>query len=146
VGLHGLESLIPLVSALPLGNPKEVGAAFRGATPQQLQALSDPMTRMLACEPNERALQRHVSVALETLSFMDLVGTRDRFAVFGRTLQGLLSRDIFDVQKLAISESADVLANSLSQIKIVNEFLENDIVLYAWVEQAIGYGVQLAAN
>jgi hypothetical protein len=143
-GLHGLECLLPLASALPLDDPKAMAAAFRDATPQQLQALSDPMTRLFACEPNEEALHRHVSLALESLSTMDLVGTRARFDVFGKTLRGLLGRDIFDGQNFTPLNSVHEVAKSLAQIRLVNELLENDIILYSWAEQAIGLGAQIA--
>jgi len=142
-GLHGLECLIPLADALPFDNPKAMAAAFRDATPQQLQALSNPMTRLFACEPNEEALPRHVSLALESLSNMDLVGTRDRFDVFGKTLHGLLGEDIFDGQIFTMLNSVHEIAKALSQIKLVNELLENDVILYSWAEHAIGLGAQI---
>jgi hypothetical protein len=144
VGLHGFECVIPLANALPFDDPKGMAAAFRHATPQQIQALSNPMTRLFACDPHEQALHRHVSMALETLSTLDLVGTRERFDVFSETLSGLLGEDIFDGRSAAMPDSIYEVARSLSQIKFVKGILESDVILYSWAEQAIVHGVQIA--
>jgi hypothetical protein len=145
-GLHGLECLLPLASTLPFDNPKAMAGAFRDATPQQIQALSNPMTRLFACEPNEEALHRHVSLALESLSTMDLVGTRGRFDIFSKTLHGLLGENIFDGQSFVTLKPVLDVAKSLSQIKMLNELLENDVILYSWAEQAVGLGAQLTGS
>jgi hypothetical protein len=144
--LRELECLVSLANALPFDDPKGMAAVFRDATPQQIRALADPMTRLFACEPNEEASHRHVSLALESLSTMDLVGTRARFDVFSKTLHGLIGNDIFEAQDFAMVETVKTVAKSLAQIKFVNEWLENDVILYSWAEQAVGLGVQIARS
>lgn len=146
MGLHGFESLTPLASALPLHDSAEMAAVFRDATPQQIQALSNPMTRLFACDPNEQALHRHVSIALETLSTMDLVGTREHFDVFRDTLSGLLEDDIFDEQNFVVPDFISELAKSLSRIKVLSNMLESDIILYSWARRSISRGVQVMGS
>ncbi len=145
VGMHGLESLVPLANALSFDDPTSMAAVFRNATPEQRRALSDPMTRLYGCELNEDPRHRHVSVALENLAGMDLVGTHSQFEIFRKLLRGHLGLDIFDSQNPVQFETIATVAETLARVGPVVDLLENDILLYSWAEEAIANGLNHAS-
>lgn len=79
-------------AALPLGDPAALRKAFRGIDQPTYAALSNPLTRMLACKlPGERLEHFHPTQALEALSRFDIVGHRDFWGAYASTVFGQLA-------------------------------------------------------
>jgi hypothetical protein len=133
----GLEPLVDFARDLPFNNPKGLLAAFRGTTDDQRLALMSPMTKTFGCNIDEPPERRHVSIALENLASMDLVGVRGKFPAFRSLLAGLLGVDLFEENETVAYPSIRVLADSLSRIGLVTDLLEDDLALYSFTEESI---------
>lgn len=132
----GLESLLEFTRELDLTDVKALTKAFRHATPEQISALSNPVTRMFGCTPDEMASRRHVSTALNSLGHIHLVGLRSRYAAFRNHLDAHLG---FNVTPMELKPFADVsaLAEKLKKIGLVADFLDADLLLYSLAEHAL---------
>lgn len=133
----GIAPLVDFARDLPFGDQKALTNAFRGADDEQRQALMSPMTRTFGCNVDELPERRHVSIALENLATMDLVGTRSRFGVFRSLLKGLLGADLLGEDEPATFDSVQALATTLSRIGLVADILEHDLALYSYADEAI---------
>ena len=138
----GVEALVPFVSKLDLQNDKALTLAFRKIDDETRLALQSPMVRVLGCNPDERPERRHVGIALDSLSRMDLVGTRDRFDAYRSVLAGLLQADIIGDVTIETSPSVVELASRLASINVVADILELDLALYSYAEEAIDKGLE----
>lgn len=144
----GLHNLVEFARDLNFEDMKSLAQAIRRATPEQKAAMRDPMTRMLACEPEESAKRHHVTQALDNLSSIDAVGTRERFEEFRGILQDILGVDIFGGASIEPSPLVARLAQNLSRIGVVQYLLEQDLALYSYAAEAfdIGYATAAAAQ
>jgi len=133
--------LIEFASDMPIGDPKSIMAKFRGATPGQREALTSPMTRLFACGIDEVPQHRHVSLALDNLAGIDLVGVRSRFTDFCSVLATMLERDVLGVEKLDVPNNVAELCGVLAQLGIVSDLLEHDLNLYAHASKAVDAGL-----
>ena len=138
----GVEPLVELARDLPLTDPKAMLSAFRKISNEQRLALTSPMVRMLGCNVDETPERRHVSVALDNLASMDLVGSRTRYEVFRAMLEQMVGVDVFGDEQPAMFTAVTQLAQSLSRIGIVADLLEHDIALHALADEAIGIGLE----
>ncbi len=138
----GIEALAIFARDLPFNDQKGMTAAFRGLTDAQRQALMSPMTRVFGCNFDEFPERRHVSIALENLATMDVVGTRSRFGDFNRLLSGVLGADIFGDAGPVSFASIQGLASSLSRIGAVVDLLDHDLALYSYVDEAVAIGLE----
>ena len=137
----GLAPLSQFARGLPFNDPKELLIAFRGANDQQLQTMMSPMVRMLACEVDELPNHRHVSIALERLATMDVVGTRTHYDAFRAILGQLLGANVLGDDDPASFQTVGVLAQTLSRNGIVANLLEQDVALYSYAQEAITSGL-----
>lgn len=142
----GLLPLISFVKRLDFENEKQMLSIFRGASPAEKQALRNPLTRMLGCDPDEEAERRHVSVALDNLASMDVVGTRKHYQEFRAGLAALLEADVLGEVPAPTFSAIEALSRRLSQMSIVTDFLEHDLALYSFAEEAIDLGLQKDLN
>lgn len=138
----GLTPLIEFARDLPFNDPKGLLTAFRTLTPEQRAALQSPMVRMLGCSLEDTPTRHHVSLALDHLASLDLVGTRSRYAAFRAMLTQLLGTDILGAEQPASFQTVEVLARSLARIGIVADLLEHDVALYELAEEAIVAGLE----
>lgn len=138
----GITPLVEFARDLPFADHKALTAAFRAANDLQRQALMSPMTKTFGCNVDELPERRHVSIALENLASMDLVGTRRQFAAFRILLKDLLGADLMGEDDPATFDSVQTFATTLSRIGLVADFLEHDLALYSYAEEAIGSALE----
>ncbi|MDE2363466.1 MAG: hypothetical protein KGM42_12375 [Hyphomicrobiales bacterium] len=138
----GLTPLVDFAKTLKFDDHKNVLTAFRQIDEAQRQALVSPMTRMLGCTLDEPPTHHHVSLALDHLSSLDVVGTRARFPAFKAMLEQFLGGDVFDAEPPAAFPTVEKLTESLSNIGIVHDLLEHDMALYFYVEQSLAAGLK----
>lgn len=139
--MTGLEPAIELARDLPLDDRRALNAAFRRLTPPQRLALSNPMTRMLACNLDERVERRHVSTALDNLSQMELVGVRGKFVEFSQILNDLMGVDVTRGAEPETFQDTASLSETLSRVGSVTDLLEHDLALYSFTEEAVEVGL-----
>ena len=140
----GMTSLLPFALEFPFDNDKEMAKAIRKLSEEQQDLLRDPTTRMLACNPGERANRNHVSVALGNLATMNAVGTRARFAEFRTMLADALGADVIHDAVPEVWTSAPALTEKLARLDIVKDLLENDLALFSFAEEAVETGLSNA--
>ncbi len=133
----GLTALTKFARDLPIEDTKGMLAKFRNVTDEEREALMSPMTRMFGCIPGETPERRHVTAALENLASMDLVGARSRFRDFSALLAGILGHDLAGDYEPVVHPSISALADRLSRISLVADFLEDDLALYSFAEESI---------
>ena len=133
----GVEALVDFAAGLDLEDDKALNLAFRSVNDGVRSALTNPMVRVMGCQPGEEPDRRHLGLALDNLSSVDAVGLRSRFGEFKAILAGLLGADILGDGGIEISPAVDALADRLSRIGAVNNLVEYDLVLHSYVEDAI---------
>ncbi|MBY0611626.1 MAG: hypothetical protein K2P80_05535 [Beijerinckiaceae bacterium] len=135
--MTGFEALTDFAINLDIENEKALNTAFRSAKPEVKAALSNPMVRIMGCQPGEEPERRHLGLALDNLSTVDAVGMRERFSEFKGLLAGLLGADVLGEHMMAVSPAVTDLADRLAGIGAVSNLLEYDLVLHSYVEDAI---------
>ena len=138
---QGVEALIGFSQSLDVENDKSIVLAFKKIDAETRLAIQNPMTRILGCGLGEKPERRHVSIALECLSQMDLVGTRDLFVSYRLLLAGLLGTDISGGITMETSTSVIELASRFSKMNVVRDLLEHDLALFSYAEEAIEKGL-----
>ncbi len=138
----GLTPLIDFARDLRFNDQKALLTAFRQINDVQRQALMSPMVRMLGCSVDELPTHNHVSLALDHLASLDVVGTRARYPAFRAVLEHLLGGDVLGDEGPTTFQTVDTLAQTLSRIGIVVDLLDCDIALYAYVEEALASGLK----
>jgi hypothetical protein len=139
--LSDFPDLIEFASDMPLADSKATTTKFRAATPSQREALMSPMTRLFACGIGEVPQHRHVSLALDNLASIDLVGVRSRFSDFRSVVAAMLERDVLGVAKLDVPSNVTEVCGMLSQLGIVSDLLEHDLNLYAHASAGVTIGL-----
>lgn len=138
----GLKPLIDFAKNLRLDDSKALLSAFRQIDDQQRQALISPMVRMLGCTLDEVPTHNHVSLALDHLASLDVVGTREQFLPFKAMLKHFLGGEDFEIEAPMTLPSVHVLADTLSRIGIVIDLLEHDLALYNYVDDSVSAGLR----
>ena len=141
---HGLQSLIPLAREFPFNDPSAMEKAIRQLTSEQRHLLRDPVTRTIACAPDETPKRNHVTQALDNFAGMDVVGTFDRFGDFKSMTADFLGLDVFGDVVPEKFPMVGIVADQLARLGTVQEMLENDLALYSFVEQALDAGLGAA--
>ena len=136
----GLHALADFAKNVNFENPKSLTEALRGLSHGHKALLRDPMTRMLACEPEETAKRSHLTQALNNLSRFHVVGTRSRFPPFLEILTEVLGVNIFGDAYAESSTRVLSLAAKLAEIGSARNLLEQDLQLYSDVEEAFDIG------
>lgn len=135
--ITGLDRCLSFAQELSLNDEKAMLQAFRRLDADPRDLLSNPMTRLFGCDLDDPPLRRHVSVALENLATMDIVGVRSEFALFRRTLAAAVGADVVgDKPPVALDIVAE-LAQKLSRIGVVEDMLDSDRQLYEFVRTAM---------
>ena len=135
--LTGYESLLELASNIDLSDETSLAAAFRGLSGAHRQALSNPFTRTLACDPDELPTARHLGVALTNLARMDLVGLTSHYEDFALGFNELLGKNVLQNHQPAQVSWTPIFGAKLSQIEEVKDLLSIDIELHSRVTEAV---------
>ena len=137
----GVNALMGFLTSLDLQNEKELAAAFRTVNADTRTALMSPMVRILGCNTGEELDHRHLSIALDQLSAADLVGSKSGFPAFRSLLASMLGADVIGNGYVDRSHAVQDLAEKLSRIAVVKNFLELDLNLYSYVEDSLAKGL-----
>jgi hypothetical protein len=142
----GLLQLADFTQTLDLNDQRSLDMAFRKSDQEKRQNFRDPMTRMHACNPDEKATRNHVTQALENLAGMSVVGKRDRFQDFSGMLEAELGVNVLGDKPLKSSPNVVELAAKLSGLGVVQDLLENDLALYSYFDEAVNLGLDTPAG
>jgi hypothetical protein len=134
-------ALVDFARDLSFADQKALVTKFRGATREQRDAMSSPMTRVFGCGIGELPEHRHVSSALDNLGTVDAVGVRSRFADFRSVLSNVLGADVIGQDELEIFDKVREARDVLSQIGVVSDLLESDLSLYSYASEAVNTGL-----
>lgn len=130
-------ALASIVEALDHPQDKALLSAFRRLSVEQRRLLRSPMTAAIACTPDEEPQRRNVSVALDQLAQLDLVGVRDHFHPFTSLADEIIGSSVFADVTLESLPGTGELAQKLSEIGIVADILDEDIALHAFTREAV---------
>lgn len=133
----GLLPLVNFARSLDFDNPKALLQSFRQIDESQRQALISPMVRMLGCTLDEQPSYSAVSLALDHLASLDVVGTRERFSTFKAMLEQFIGGVTLRYEPPTTFPTVKELASTLSGNGIVLDLLEHDIALYGYVEVSL---------
>jgi hypothetical protein len=142
--LTGIESLNDLVRNLDFEDRDSLKSAFGALTDAQRDALASPFVRALACSLDEIPDRKHVAIALEKLSAMDLVGLASHFEEFRSMLSELVGVEISAQCHLRRVSWVPKVAAHLRQIEAVRYLLALDSELYRHAQAAIKKGLNAA--
>ncbi|QGM98927.1 hypothetical protein [Methylocystis parvus] len=137
----GARNLLEFARDLPFNDVKALTSAFRASTEQQRRELMSPMTKVFGCDVDEPPKHANVSKALDSLADFEVVGTRERFALFKDLLAGAVGVNILGDEEPVVFQSVKTLASNLAKIGIVNDLLADDLALYSFAEDAINEGL-----
>jgi hypothetical protein len=138
----GLLPLVEFSRDLRFSDPKELLAAFRNSSDDVRQAIMSPMVRMFGCNVDELPGHRNVSLALDHLATLDVVGTLSHYDAFKVMLEHSLGAELLGDERPEQYASVTRLAEHLSQIGIVADLLADDLALYSYVEEAVRKGLR----
>jgi hypothetical protein len=136
--MTGLEPLVHVVKKMEFADRESIAAALKSLGSAQRHAISNPFIKSIACQLDETAEAKHISIALDNLAGMDLVGTAARFNEFKVTLRDLIGADVLGEAELTTVVSwVPLIAEHLRQIPSVDGLLAHDLELYTHVSKAL---------
>lgn len=139
--LSGVAPLLDFARDMPLNDPKALVAHFRQIDADQKRAIASPMVRMFGCDVGDEPERRHVSIALDNLAAMDVVGCRERYGAFRNLMWRTLGADVLGDEAPTAFSSVASLATSLQRIGVIGDLLEHDAALYRLAREAIDAGL-----
>ncbi|WP_075216463.1 hypothetical protein [Mongoliimonas terrestris] len=133
----GLEVLFELVQGLPDLDPDAVVARIKALAPRDRATLVNPLTKMLACNPDESAIRSHTATALDNLASFDLVGIRSHLPVFQDLLEQML--DVSALDSITFHEFTETpeVRDALRKHAVVREMVDLDMLVYDYAAKAI---------
>lgn len=143
--LTDLRPLLKRARNVETGNDESPVEMLKSLNKKQRQALANPLTRSLACDLEETPTQHHVSIALNNLSHMDLVGLAERFEDFKPSFYELLNLEIDLLEGYQPTANAWVTkaAAELAQFEEIDSLLALDVELYAHAKEAVELALDL---
>lgn len=135
--ITGLDRCLPFAQELKLNDERSMSQMFRRLDSDQRDLLSNPMTRLFGCDSDDPPQRRHVSVALENLATMDVVGVRSEFALFRQMLAAAVGAEVLGEEPPVALDMVAELAQKLSRIGVVEDMLDSDRQLYDFVRTAM---------
>ena len=133
----GLEPLIDFCTTIDLTDKTTFKKAFRGASDEVKGAMSNPYVKSLGGQAGEQPDSRNLSLALDNLSTVQVVGTFDHRGHFGQVFNALIEDDLIDSSLLSISTHVSALSQHFSEIPAITDLLDYDLALYQSVEDAL---------
>lgn len=135
--LTGLEPLLDLAQRIDFNDDNSLASAINALSESELDAISNPYVRTFACSKDEIAENNHISIALENLANLDLVGVQNRFERFKADLEMLMGVDLIGEEKMAEISTVPAIAQKLGRLRAVHRILALDIKLYRFAAEAI---------
>lgn len=131
------EPLIAFAAQLEIDDRKSLISSFRAVDERARGLMRSPMTRTFGAEVTDAVEPKQVSAALDNLASFDLVGTRSRFEEFQSLFDALFGERLMHGAALSRMPGVADLAAKLSDIGPVLDLIEEDIMLYSYVEGAM---------
>ena len=122
---------------MELGDRDSIAAALKSLGSAQREAIANPFIKSIACQLDETAEAKHVSIALDNLASMDLVGVAARFDDFKATLRELIGTDLLGEAALSTVSWVSIIAEHLRRIPSIDGLLAHDLELYTHVSKAL---------
>ncbi len=144
--LTGLADLRAVTQRMDLSNFDTFLEAFSYLSDRQMDDLSNPLVRALACnveDPEPRP--HHVELALNRLATFDLVGTRPNFGAYKSGLSELLGRDILGGEEMINIDLVLKIADELKNVKLARALVALDAELYKFASKAVIRAIDTAA-
>ncbi|MBD9653001.1 hypothetical protein IB267_32050 [Ensifer sp. ENS09] len=138
--------LMSLAEGIEPGDRKSVLASFRKITPDARKLLRSPMVSLFGSTPNEELQRRNVSLALDSLSYFDVVGIRDRFAEYRYMVNQFLGDDVMSNANPEVISGTSELAGIFSEVGLVSDLLDEDLALYSFAKEAVATGLEAGAT
>jgi hypothetical protein len=135
--ISGLDAGLSFAQELKVNDEKAMLYAFRRLDADQRDIFSNPMTRLFGCDVGDPPQRRHVSIALDNLATMDVVGLRSEFPIFREMLTAAIGADVMGDEAPGTLQMVAELADKLSRIGVVEDMLDGDRQLYAFVKAAM---------
>lgn len=134
--MTGLEPLVSVVKKMDFADRESISTALKSIGTAQREAIANPFIKSIACQLDEIAEARHISIALDNLAGMDLVGVASRFNEFKATLHDLIGTDMLGKTELSTVSWVPIISEHLRQIPSVDALLAYDLELYTHVSKA----------
>jgi len=144
--MSDLAPLLSFVQDLPFTDFKALKMAFANLSTEQSDAMTSPMVRMFGCIVGEAPKWTDISVALENLASIDIVGKHSEFNAFRALLTSALGTDVLGAQPPPALPSVATLAAALTRIGAVTDLLSYDLAFYSYAEEALQTGLELGMN
>jgi hypothetical protein len=142
--LTGLTSLVEFARQFDQAEDEDLVTLFKTISGEQQRALSNPFVRALACEGRDTPAQRHVSIALNNLSSLNLVGLMTHFKDFKSSFAEIVEADILGDCEITQASWVSEAAPRLAEIDEVTELILLDIELYNYARDAIKSALEAA--
>jgi len=128
--------LVELVRTVDAGDLQHLKATLGGLSVEQAAAISNPLTKALACSIDEIPERRHVALALENLATMNITGSHARFALFRSSLSEMLGEDMLGSLSPTLDKTVTDVVAVLARIEFIRKLLRLDLALYSYIEDA----------
>jgi hypothetical protein len=142
--LTGLTPLVEFARQFDQAEDEDLVTLFKTISGEQQRALSNPFVRALACDGRETPAQRHVSIALNNLSALNLVGLMTHFKDFKSSFAEIIEADILGDCEITQASWVSEAAPRLAEIDEVTELILLDIELYNYARDAIKSALEAA--
>lgn len=135
--LERQQPLLSLIRNMDFSDRKSIVKPLRNMSREQQRLLRSPMTYTYGAAPDDQIQRRNVSVALDNLSQINLVGVRDHLESFTEGLANMIGvQSIRDADIVTLS-GVQSLAVQLMEIGSICDLLDEDIALYSFVKKAV---------
>jgi hypothetical protein len=138
------ESLLPKILEVDTSDERSMLRFLRGLSREERRVFRSPMTACFGALPDEDVQRRNVSIALDNLAQIDVVGVRARSHEFLQMIENKLGLAIFETVQFDSFSDAATVSSMLKNIGLVEDLLDEDIALYSYaceaVDAALGNG------
>jgi hypothetical protein len=135
--LTGLTPLLDLAARIDLNDFNSLPTVLNSLTEAESDAIANPFVRTLACSVDEIVEQHHLSIALENLASLDVVGVQTKVDQYWQDINRLLGTTVLADERPAVISSAAGLAEKLRNSRAVHKLLALDVRLYQLVSEAV---------
>jgi hypothetical protein len=142
--LEKYEPVLEFISEMDFADRKSVLTGFRKMAPEYRRLFRSPMTTVFGGAPESELQRRNVSVALDSLAQIDIVGVRPLYDDFASMLDAALAKRILSGSQLEMLPGTLELAANLAELGLVADLLDEDIALYSFACEAVEAGLKTA--
>lgn len=135
--LTGLIPLLDLAAKIDLNDFNSLPTVLNVLTEAEKDAIANPFVRTLACNVDEIIEPHHLSIALENLASLDVVGVQTMVDQYWQDLNRLLGTTVLADERPAVISSAAGLAEKLRSSRVIHKLLALDVRLYQLVSEAV---------